>query len=287
MHSFCSDKERTRSLLREWYLQDPYPNPSRKRHLAQATGLTPTQVGNWFKNRRQRDRAASAKNRYTSETQNSFSNVVWSETFFYFMVMGLKENKLINSKAQINSWYLILSVFLLCKATTRPLSPALWQLFKMFFHRSQWQPNEQRLQLGFRTSGHQSLYTRHISQQRQWVWVLSLNKKAKKTHRLLLSHTSLVIYVAGDVISFNNTVFYSRTDSGEWNIQWRACALDLKLYIPALKKTLKCDWLLPNKINFFHICNSRHKVITAGITSKRVQIMPDLFFLTCLININK
>ncbi|XP_076828822.1 SIX homeobox 7 isoform X1 [Brachyhypopomus gauderio] len=56
-------KERTRSLLREWYLQDPYPNPSHKRHLAQATGLTPTQVGNWFKNRRQRDRAASAKNR--------------------------------------------------------------------------------------------------------------------------------------------------------------------------------------------------------------------------------
>ncbi|XP_054829163.1 homeobox protein SIX6-like [Eublepharis macularius] len=60
-------KERTRNLLREWYLQDPYPNPSRKRHLAQATGLTPTQVGNWFKNRRQRDRAASAKNRLQKE----------------------------------------------------------------------------------------------------------------------------------------------------------------------------------------------------------------------------
>ncbi|CAF4575672.1 unnamed protein product [Rotaria sp. Silwood1] len=56
-------KERTRSLLREWYLQDPYPNPAKKRELAQATGLTPTQVGNWFKNRRQRDRAAQAKNR--------------------------------------------------------------------------------------------------------------------------------------------------------------------------------------------------------------------------------
>ena len=56
-------KERTRSLLREWYLQDPYPNPSKKRELASATGLTPTQVGNWFKNRRQRDRAAAAKNR--------------------------------------------------------------------------------------------------------------------------------------------------------------------------------------------------------------------------------
>ena len=56
-------KERTRSLLREAYLQDPYPNPSRKRELAQATTLTPTQVGNWFKNRRQRDRAAAIKNR--------------------------------------------------------------------------------------------------------------------------------------------------------------------------------------------------------------------------------
>lgn len=56
-------KERTRSLLREWYLQDPYPNPTKKRELAQATGLTPTQVGNWFKNRRQRDRAAAAKHR--------------------------------------------------------------------------------------------------------------------------------------------------------------------------------------------------------------------------------
>ncbi|CAH8450382.1 unnamed protein product [Dicrocoelium dendriticum] len=55
-------KERTRSLLREWYLQDPYPSPAKKRELANATGLTPTQVGNWFKNRRQRDRAAAAKN---------------------------------------------------------------------------------------------------------------------------------------------------------------------------------------------------------------------------------
>ena len=46
-----------------WPVSDPYPNPSKKRELAQATGLTPTQVGNWFKNRRQRDRAAAAKNR--------------------------------------------------------------------------------------------------------------------------------------------------------------------------------------------------------------------------------
>ncbi|XP_022329121.1 homeobox protein SIX6-like [Crassostrea virginica] len=60
-------KERTRNLLREWYLQDPYPNPTKKRELATATGLTPTQVGNWFKNRRQRDRAAAAKNRLQSQ----------------------------------------------------------------------------------------------------------------------------------------------------------------------------------------------------------------------------
>ncbi|XP_059161797.1 protein Optix-like [Physella acuta] len=63
-------KERTRNLLREWYLQDPYPNPTKKRELAQATGLTPTQVGNWFKNRRQRDRAAATKNRLQQQHQS-------------------------------------------------------------------------------------------------------------------------------------------------------------------------------------------------------------------------
>nr|BBE10622.1 six3/6 [Peronella japonica] len=67
-------KERTRSLLREWYLQDPYPNPTKKRELAQATGLTPTQVGNWFKNRRQRDRAAAAKNRLQQRQQQALQN---------------------------------------------------------------------------------------------------------------------------------------------------------------------------------------------------------------------
>ncbi|XP_077092814.1 homeobox protein SIX6 isoform X6 [Siphateles boraxobius] len=66
-------KERTRHLLREWYLQDPYPNPNKKRELAQATGLTPTQVGNWFKNRRQRDRAAAAKNRLQQQVLSSGS----------------------------------------------------------------------------------------------------------------------------------------------------------------------------------------------------------------------
>ncbi|XP_045065869.1 homeobox protein SIX3-like [Coregonus clupeaformis] len=47
-------KERTRGLLREWYLQDPYPDPAMKRELARAIGLTPTQVGNWSETERPR-----------------------------------------------------------------------------------------------------------------------------------------------------------------------------------------------------------------------------------------
>ncbi|KAK6635837.1 hypothetical protein RUM44_001091 [Polyplax serrata] len=43
------------------YSHNPYPSPREKRELAEATGLTTTQVSNWFKNRRQRDRAAEQK----------------------------------------------------------------------------------------------------------------------------------------------------------------------------------------------------------------------------------
>lgn len=91
-------KERTRSLLREWYLQDPYPNPTKKRELAQATGLTPTQVGNWFKNRRQRDRAAAAKNRYRKRfliffisaalLQKKVDVSLLSLTFFHLLLLS-------------------------------------------------------------------------------------------------------------------------------------------------------------------------------------------------------
>lgn len=58
--SYCF-KEKSRNTLREWYQSNPYPSPREKRDLAEATGLTTTQVSNWFKNRRQRDRAAEAK----------------------------------------------------------------------------------------------------------------------------------------------------------------------------------------------------------------------------------
>lgn len=60
--SYCF-KEKSRTVLREWYQHNPYPSPREKRELAEATGLTTTQVSNWFKNRRQRDRAAEQKDR--------------------------------------------------------------------------------------------------------------------------------------------------------------------------------------------------------------------------------
>jgi len=60
--SYCF-KERSRTALRDWYNHNPYPSPREKRELAELTGLTTIQVSNWFKNRRQRDRANEAKDR--------------------------------------------------------------------------------------------------------------------------------------------------------------------------------------------------------------------------------
>ncbi|KAI3386767.1 hypothetical protein SNEBB_004767 [Seison nebaliae] len=50
-------KERSRQALKDSYARNRYPTPEEKRELAKRTGLTLTQVSNWFKNRRQRDRA--------------------------------------------------------------------------------------------------------------------------------------------------------------------------------------------------------------------------------------
>eukprot|EP00105_Crassostrea_gigas_P006123 XP_011419940.1 PREDICTED: homeobox protein SIX4 [Crassostrea gigas] len=49
-------KEKSRQSLKECYKNNRYPTPDEKRNLAKKTGLTLTQVSNWFKNRRQRDR---------------------------------------------------------------------------------------------------------------------------------------------------------------------------------------------------------------------------------------
>lgn len=58
-------KEKSRAILKEWYSKNPYPSPHTKRELANTAGLTATQVSNWFKNRRQRDRAALTKSNKT------------------------------------------------------------------------------------------------------------------------------------------------------------------------------------------------------------------------------
>ncbi|XP_007883415.1 homeobox protein six1b-like [Callorhinchus milii] len=71
--SYCF-KEKSRSVLREWYNHNPYPSPCEKRELAEATGLTTTQVSNWFKNRRQRDRASETKERYGEGNERVLSN---------------------------------------------------------------------------------------------------------------------------------------------------------------------------------------------------------------------
>nr|CAC86663.1 Six2 protein [Platynereis dumerilii] len=70
--SYCF-KEKSRTVLREWYAHNPYPSPREKRELAEATGLTTTQVSNWFKNRRQRDRAAEVKDSRDGPTAQSSS----------------------------------------------------------------------------------------------------------------------------------------------------------------------------------------------------------------------
>lgn len=49
-------KERSRAALKACYRGNRYPTPDEKRRLATLTGLSLTQVSNWFKNRRQRDR---------------------------------------------------------------------------------------------------------------------------------------------------------------------------------------------------------------------------------------
>uniref|UniRef100_A0A1A9WDI5 Homeobox domain-containing protein n=1 Tax=Glossina brevipalpis TaxID=37001 RepID=A0A1A9WDI5_9MUSC len=49
-------KEKSRNALKVCYETNRYPTPDEKKTLAKKTGLTLTQVSNWFKNRRQRDR---------------------------------------------------------------------------------------------------------------------------------------------------------------------------------------------------------------------------------------
>ncbi|GFY59664.1 homeobox protein SIX4 [Trichonephila inaurata madagascariensis] len=53
--TFYRMKEKSRRALEECYKRDRYPTAEEKLGMAKETGLTLTQVSNWFKNRRQRD----------------------------------------------------------------------------------------------------------------------------------------------------------------------------------------------------------------------------------------
>jgi len=75
--SYCF-KEKSRAVLRDWYTRNPYPSPREKKELSQGTGLSTTQVSNWFKNRRQRDRAAESKER-DDENDKKFYRENWEK----------------------------------------------------------------------------------------------------------------------------------------------------------------------------------------------------------------
>ncbi|XP_035718275.1 homeobox protein SIX2-like [Vespa mandarinia] len=74
-------KERSRNALKECYMRNRYPTPDDKKNLAKKTGLTLTQVSNWFKNRRQRDRTPQTRSdmlplNCQSTTNSTISNSV-------------------------------------------------------------------------------------------------------------------------------------------------------------------------------------------------------------------
>ncbi|MCP9264500.1 Protein sine oculis [Dirofilaria immitis] len=72
--SYCF-REKSRHTLKNWYAKNPYPSPKEKKELAEETHLTVTQVSNWFKNRRQRDRAAENKGSNASGERKEDSDI--------------------------------------------------------------------------------------------------------------------------------------------------------------------------------------------------------------------
>lgn len=63
-------KEKSRNALKECYKSNRYPTPDEKKNLAKITGLSLTQVSNWFKNRRQRDRTPSGTHSKRQDPQH-------------------------------------------------------------------------------------------------------------------------------------------------------------------------------------------------------------------------
>ncbi|XP_066586496.1 homeobox protein SIX2 isoform X2 [Prorops nasuta] len=69
-------KERSRNALKECYIKNRYPTPDDKKNLVKKTGLSLTQVSNWFKNRRQRDRTPQTRSEMIPLNCLSSSNAV-------------------------------------------------------------------------------------------------------------------------------------------------------------------------------------------------------------------
>ncbi|XP_067122102.1 homeobox protein SIX6-like [Centruroides vittatus] len=67
-------KEKSRKILKEYYRQNHYPNLNEKSVLSEKTGLTLTQVSNWFKNRRQRDRTTKINSKIKNSNENIREN---------------------------------------------------------------------------------------------------------------------------------------------------------------------------------------------------------------------
>ncbi|XP_076279705.1 homeobox protein six4 isoform X2 [Lasioglossum baleicum] len=74
-------KERSRNALKLFYKSNRYPNKNEKKNLADKIGLTMTQVSNWFKNRRQRDRTPQTRtDMLPLNCQGNGNNVIGSST---------------------------------------------------------------------------------------------------------------------------------------------------------------------------------------------------------------
>ncbi|CAI2354079.1 unnamed protein product [Caenorhabditis sp. 36 PRJEB53466] len=64
-------KSKSRNVLRDAYKKCQYPSVEDKRRLAQQTELSIIQVSNWFKNKRQRERAAGQLDRSSARSNDS------------------------------------------------------------------------------------------------------------------------------------------------------------------------------------------------------------------------
>ncbi|KAL7010883.1 hypothetical protein ACKWTF_013993 [Chironomus riparius] len=71
-------KEKSRNALKDCYERNRYPTPDEKKILAKKTGLTLTQVSNWFKNRRQRDRTPQARSDYMQLSDENFPRGIYA-----------------------------------------------------------------------------------------------------------------------------------------------------------------------------------------------------------------